>query len=484
MDKKGIIDDILIEWAAECEDGMVGGHLTNNNIAALASVLEKRGLSKDEVLEIITPILDEAAKDSEEYDPEENDSDISKLGFKQDDEYPEDPNAPTPKEKSDEQKNIVKKLKNGVEEKEYSPEALSKAIYELLRKNINRPDVIEFVDKSFNTVKGSGHSAIEKACEEYNKLPDTIKEGLNKLHTGQKRSALGKGEIAFVWMIEGATHGGLETGDINLGGFKVDIKDYGSGEGGGISIERTSFDNFDLVLYIEELKRTLDIMASPGIKEYCLGLLKNHTEELDKFAKASGIKGANAARVTQYTENLISSKNIGKLNKNAKCGLDFISKKIDDATEREKDKIPTTMSVYKRGEKSQAIIDGGDLFTNEPIQKALSNIEPAGKEIAINVKPLDAETQKQEGTILNVLLKADYLRRPPQDKWTVEKIWFEMAKRLHYDGIILLTNNGNKVLNYVKKEEFATKLKFDSLGKAVTVKLVGDAGPKTDGMEE
>lgn len=451
MDKKGIIDDILMEWAAECEDGMVGGHLTDNNIASLASVLEKRGLSKDEVLEIITPMLDEAAEDKTplpgSINPNEED--------------PEDPNKPKKKDR-------LLDLESMVKEKQYRPKALASSIFNYLKKNVEEPDIIKFMD-AFNSVSGTGDSAIRAAADIYDKLPDTIKTTLNNLHTGQKRSALGKGEIVFVWIIEGATHGGIETGDIILGNFKVDIKDYGK-ESGGISIERTSFEGFDLMAYVDELQQTLNIMSNQEIKDYCLSLMEKHKDELEEFSKKCDTKGANAANVIKYTANLLNNKSISKLNKNAKCGLDFISKKIDDVVEREKDNIPTTMSIYQKGERSQAVIDAKDLFTNEPIQQALSNIAPAGKEIAINVKPLDAETRKREGTILSILLKANYLRR--KDKWTGQSIWAEMASKLHYNGIVLLTNNGNKVLEYVPREQFATRLKFDSLGKSVTVKRV------------
>lgn len=459
MDKSGIINDILIEWAAECDDGMVGGHLTNNNIAALAAVLERRGLTKDEVLEIITPMLDEAAEDKApppgSINPNEED--------------PEDPNKPKKKDR-------LADLESMVKEKQYRPKALSSSIFNYLKKNVEDQDIIKFLDV-FNSVNGTGDSAIRAASNIYDSLPDTIKTTLNNLHTGQKRSALGKGEIVFVWIIQGATHGGIETGDIILGDFKVDIKDYGK-ESGGISIERTSFEGFDLMAYVDELQQTLNIMSNQEIKEYCLSLMEKHKEELEDFAKKCDTKGASAANVIKYTANLLNNKSISKLNKNAKCGLDFISKKIDDIVEKEKDNIPTTMSVYQKGERSQAVIDAKDLFTNEPIQQALSNISPAGKEIAINVKPLDAETRKREGTILSTLLKANYLRR--KDKWTGQSIWAEMASKLHYNGIVLLTNNGNKVLEYVPRDQFATRLKFDSLGKSVTVKRVA----AEDKMEE
>jgi hypothetical protein len=483
MDKKGIIDSILNEWAAECDDGMAGGHLTNNNISTLASVLEKRGLSKDEVLEIITPMMDEAARGygddiDKEWDELEKKRELRlqkekekqnepTSSIKSGEEDPEDPNKPKKKDR-------LADLESMVKEKRYKPKTLSSSIFDYLKKNVENQDIIKFLDV-FNSVSGTGDSAIRAASNIYDSLPDTIKTTLNNLHTGQKRSALGKGEIVFVWIIQGATHGGIETGDIILGDFKVDIKDY---ESGGISIERTSFEGFDLMAYVDELQQTLNIMSNQEIKEYCLSLMEKHKEELEDFAKKCDTKGASAANVIKYTANLLNNKSISKLNKNAKCGLDFISKKIDDIVEKEKDNIPTTMSVYQKGERSQAVIDAKDLFTNEPIQQALNNISPAGKEIAINVKPLDAETRKREGTILSTLLKANYLRR--KDKWTGQSIWAEMASKLHYNGIVLLTNNANKVLEYVPRDQFATRLKFDSLGKSVTVKRVS----AEDKMEE
>jgi len=445
MDKKGIIDDILTEWAAECEDGMVGGHLTNNNIAALASVLENRGLTKEEVLEIIAPMLDEAAEKG-----------------------PEDMEPPVDRINDD-----VSNLKRSISEKNYKPNAIADGLLNLLIQNKNDPSFIKFIE-SLNAVEGSEKdNAIIKAGKIYDSLDNKVKIELNNIHTGQKRSALGKGEIAFVWIIKGATHGGTGTGDIVLDNYKVDIKDYQ----GSINIERNSFDGFESIEFINELKDLMSRMNDPNVQKYVIGLMDKYKDELDEYAKKFRWVTGDSAR--DFTTYFIQSNDVGSFGVKARCGLNFIFDKISQIKTGEEGSI-ATLSVYKDGEKAEAVIDDKDLFTNEPIQQSLKNIQPVGKEIAINAKPMDEKSRQLESVVISKLKRAPYFKRTP--KWDTSSMWANLANRLKYDGILLLKDGGNKFMDYIPRGEngsgFAKKFSFSGIQKGVTVKYKGSTPEK------
>lgn len=440
MVKNSLIDEIVSEWASLCEDGMAGGHYTPENISTLASVLEKRGLSKDEVLEIINPMMDEAAKKG-----------VTRKV------KPPEPEQEAPSE-----------LDTQIAEKKFNPPKIGEELKNILTKNANSNDFVEFA-QLFNSVDGADRdNAMIAASKVYNRLPNTVKDTINNIQTGQKRSALGKGEILFVWIIKGAVHGGTETGDIVVGDFKVDVKDYQE----SIDIERNSFTNFNSIEFVSDLSELIHILRDPKVQDFVLKLLETYEDELLKYASdpSTGVKKGPGA-VKGYTEVFLKSFDMGKLGVYAKCGLNFISKKVEELAAGETT-ATTVMSVYSKGEKQSAVIDDKDLFTNEPIEKSIQNIGSGGKEIAVNAKPMEDQNQS---ITLSKLRRANYFRR--KDKWTESTMWASMARNLNYDGIILLEQQGNKVKDYVPKgvdgEGFAEKFAFRGIQKGITLSYRG-----------
>ena len=431
---KSLIEEIITEWAMESSDGLIGGPYTDDNISALALALEKRGLSKEEVLEIINPMMDEAAKKRVKEPTEE--IPLSELDKK-------------------------------VKEKAFHPPALSEEIKRVFKEKEQDPDFKLFINTLHNRVKGSGHGAINQAVKVYNEeIPATVKTTLDKIHTGQKRSALGRGEISFVWIIDGAKHGGSSTGDIVMGDFKVDIKDYQD----AISIEETSFSNFNRIEFIADL---LDLLARLGRSQdnidYVKNILSKYDQELKEYVATSKTKGSNvtAGTVKARTEDFLNQLSIGKLGVSAKVGLNFIGKKIQDIL-KQGGQATTVMSIYQAGKKHSAVIDDKELFTNQPIQNAIDGLVSGEKEIAINAKPM---TKKDDSVILSTLAYANYFK----NGWTEAKMWENMAQHLHYDGIILL--KGDKAMAYIPKENFGQKFTLDAIGKGIRLKYRGDAAP-------
>jgi uncharacterized Zn finger protein len=434
--KKVLIEEIVTEWAMISEDGLVGGPYTDENISALALALEKRGLSKEEVLEIINPMMDEAAKKKT--------------------------NEPTEQVPESE-------LDKKVNEKSYHPPALAEEIKKLLKEKdqANDPDFRMFIDKLHNKINGSGHESIDAAVKTYNdEIPSTVKISLDRLHTGQKRSALGRGEIAFVWIIQNAKHGGSSTGDIVIGNFKVDIKDYQD----AISIEETSFSNFNRIEFVGDL---LDLLArlrrSQDNIDYAKNILSKYDTELKQYVSSVATKGGKitADTVKNRTEEFLDQLTIGKLGVSAKVGLNFIGKKIQDIL-KQGGQATTVMSIYQAGKKHSAVIDDKDLFTNQPIQNTIDALTAGEKEIAINAKPM---TKKDDSVILSSLAYADYFKK----NWTDATMWENMAQYLHYDGIILL--RGDKAMAYIPKEDFGKRFTLDAIGKGIRLKYRGDSSP-------
>jgi hypothetical protein len=144
-------------------------------------------------------------------------------------------------------------------------------------------------------------------------------------------------------------------------------------------------------------------------------------------------------------------------------GWNFIVKKIKESV---KPGAPSTtiISVYQDGKKHSAKIDDMDFFSNQPIQNAIDNVPDDGKEIAIKAKPID---NNDETISRSVFLRSTYFK----NNWDETNIWPNVAQYLKYDGIIFLKEGANDILDYISKEEFATKLGLVAFGpKSLTLK--------------
>lgn len=456
MDKKGIIDEILSEWAMQCEDGMVGGHLTEDNISALTSVLEKRGFTKDEVLEVITPMVDKmaetrekerrAAQDKAEWERIENKTKERKA------QQQKNPNFISPE---------ILDVK--IKQKEYKPTGLGKMLKLILMNQssdkkkslgLDQKDLDEFISRFDSS------NDIKDAVEKYKTTPQELKNRINSISTGQKRSGIGRGEMLLVWFIKGATHGGTATGDIVLGNSTVDVKEL---SGDSLSVEMASFDNFTGIPFVTDVLDISSKLKGESEKNYARNMLKRFDDELKQYVSERKRGSITISSVKESTEFFINTPSIVNLNATTLIGWNFIVKKIKESV---KPGAPSTtiISVYQDGKKHSAKIDDMDFFSNQPIQNAIDNVPDDGKEIAIKAKPID---NNDETISRSVFLRSTYFK----NNWDETNIWPNVAQYLKYDGIIFLKEGANDILDYVSKEEFATKLGLVAFGsKSLTLK--------------
>lgn len=456
MDKKGIIDEILSEWAMQCEDGMVGGHLTEDNISALTSVLEKRGFTKDEVLEVITPMVDkmaEASREEERRAAEEKKEweEIERKRKERLEKEKENPNFVSPEA-----------LDIRIRQKEYNPPVLGKMLKLILMNQssdgkslgLDQKDLDEFISR-FNSSNN-----IKDAVEKYKTTPEELKNRINSISTGQKRSGIGRGEMLLVWFIKGATHGGTATGDIVLGNSTVDVKEL---SGDSLSVEMSSFKNFTGIPFVRDVIDISSKLKGDSEKNYARNILKRFDAELNQYVSSRKRGTITISSVKESTEFFINTPSIANLNATTLIGWNFIVEKIKESA-KSGGPSTTTISVYQDGKKHSAKIDDMDFFSNQPIQNAIDNVPDDGKEIAIKAKPID---NNDETISRSVFLRSTYFK----NNWDETNIWPNIAQYLKYDGIIFLKEGGKDILDYISKEEFATKLGLVSFGpKSLTLR--------------
>ncbi len=417
------IDNILAELSLVSPDGMVSGW-TDENVRALTSVLEKRGMNQDEILELISPLLDEAGrKPKVVVDDDEEDAPKGKED-RSGDPYPD---------------------------KAYSPVKVATEIQRMIEKNKDNPGWQEFLANK------DAASTIEQAIEFYNKTDPNVIKQLNDINTGQSRAALGKGEVQLVWFLKGATHGGGSTGDINIGGKSIDAKEVGkmskSGDG-NINIERNSFSGFNQNKFVSELSDLINIVRDDNVRNYIYSNIL-HTPQAKK-----DLGGGEKRGPVPMTTTFLESFDMGKFGANTISGINYIGKKVGEL-KNSPDGGTTVVSVFSKGEKHSAAVNNPDDVI-PTIQQMATKQQSDVEEVPLEMKPLN---KNDETLAISKLLRAKFF----QTAWTEEKMWDSLSQNLHYDGIVVISNGGDKAVEYIDKKDFAKKFAFRGLNKGITI---------------
>jgi hypothetical protein len=298
---------------------------------------------------------------------------------------------------------------------------------------------------------------VEDAIDLYNNMDKSLLLEINKIKTGQARAALGVGEIPLVWFLNGAKHGGGDTGDIlTKDGLKIDVK---AGEA-SINIERNSFDSFNSIPFISDLAELIESFRNPSVNDFAKSILHKPSakEDLTQHRRSG-------ETVITQTEKFLDTYDMGKFGALTIAGINYIGSKVKELADSGMSGT-TMVSVFSRGEKHSAAVNNTDptdvVNTIKSVEGEKNN---RTNSVELDVKPLE----KDDPTIaLSKLLKLRFFKKG----WTVENMWESLSPHLHYDGIILVTKTGDRALPYIPKENFKTKFAFRGLQKGITISYI------------
>jgi len=436
MDKNKIIDDILNEWAMRSHDGLVSGHSTPENQLVLQEILaEKKTTSpkeKEMAKKMMKPVAMGATKQTKIKNTSKFKTDLERY------------------------KHFASEKRAGNTSAKWMRNAINTSTSdEAAREFLDMYDVC----------------SMEEAIEVYNNpryasIIDRVE--------GKERKGLGRGELIFVFLMEGYKSGGTREVDLVFGSIDRDIEMKeltGKNKKPVINISAPTlkgYYNTEFRLAIDELATEIRKSGNKNSEQY------NYDFNKDKnlgnflvhvFRNYSGDVPGNKIKMERSLENFVRLLRTTEMPTNLFNAFTAIWQKLQS----------------KEGSVSVAA-GGNDSAANMPTGTAKIGITVGGEKKEFSVDPVQAKKELQSLTTdpkknsiqLNVtsdkqeMTETDYIGETKnllyfKNKYTISKISVELRSLLKnkYSGLIVIDKRSGNNAKFVSSNSNFT---FLSLG--------------------
>ena len=432
MENSKIINDILNEWAMRSHDGLVSGHNTSENMAVLNEILSEKGMTTPKEKKMMEPTAIDATKKNDIKNGSKFKTDAERY------------------------KHFASVKRAGNTSAKWMKSAIEASIpAEAAR---------EFLDMYDSC-------SMEKAIEVYNnKRYASIIDGIEK----RERKGLGRGELVFVFLMEGYKSGGTREVDLVFGSIDRDIE-----------MKELTGKN----------KKPVINISAPTLKGYYNTEFRLAIDELATEIRKSGNKNSE-----QYNYDFNKDKNLGNflvhVLRNYPGDIPGDKKKMERSLENfvrllRTTEMPTSLfnaftAIWQKLQSKESSLAaaevGSDSTDNSQTATAKINITIGGEKKEFSVDPVQAKRELQSLTSdpqknniqLNVTSKelemteADYIGETKnllyfKNKYTVSKISSELGALLKnkYSGLIVIDKRTGNNAKFVSSD---SKFTFLSLG--------------------
>jgi len=412
MEKNRIIEHIINEWAMRSPDGLASGHDTLENQKILSEILNEYGITELDIGDFGVGLGDKKPASVEKEKPQ------SSRRYKPKAEY-------IKKDKKTGKEYVVghpnyadgtsvedilsgKAIKYTTAEKEklqLDPELRAQRISESIWEDMKAPngknvgaDYVNQLEKNIKNLRVPATTkqqfyekydkcSLKEALSIYNGSPRDFQEFINAMN-GVRHQGLGKGELAFVYMLRDVKSGGLADVDLlNVEGYgSVEVKEVGKGKE-KVRISSSTLKGFSR----SEFKTAIEDLAMEIRKD----------EEFGKFL-LEVLSGKNPDGTYLYphprtpTEDeetalkkFVADPKTADMGKNLFRSFVIISAKLQTTTPKDSTPVQSKVSVSIDGKKTDLAIADAESARQE-IQKIATN--PNQKQpITLTVSPTRGE---------------------------------------------------------------------------------------------
>ena len=432
MENPKIINDILNEWAMRSHDGLVSGHDTPENMIVLNEILSEKGIATPKEKKMMQPTVMGATKKTDVKNGSKFKTDVERY------------------------KHFASEKRSG----NTSAKWMKSAIDSSNPKEAAR----EFLDMYDSC-------SMEEAIEVYNNrryasIIDAVE--------GRERKGLGRGELVFVFLMEGYKSGGTREVDLVFGSVDRDIE-----------MKELTGKN----------KKPVINISAPTLKGYYNTEFRLAIDELATEIRKSGNKNPE-----QYNYDFNKDKKLGNflvhVLRDYAGDIPGDKKKMERSLENfvrllRTTEMPTNLfnaftAIWQKLQSKESSLDatanGGDSLNNSQTATAKINITIGGEKEEFSVDPVQAKKELQSLTNdpqknniqLNVTSKksemteTDYVGETKnllyfKNKYTVSKISSELGNLLKnkYSGLIVIDKRSGNTAKFVSSD---SKFTFLSLG--------------------
>ena len=418
---KNDFNNILLEWAMLSEDGLLSGYRDPRSIEILKQLLKERNIDPKIAEDIVSDVINSnVAEQSKSDEFNEVDSVISKV--------------------QDNEKDIQAKF---------------------------IPPLIEVLREypSFAVLYSSAKS-IDESINLYNAhYSGAIKAINNRI----RDKGLGKGELAFVFLLEDCKSGGQASGDLLYKGKKIDVKQLDPAS--EVLITYNSYaTNYRSLNFSRAITKLASFVESDvDAKDILISLVEGKPLK-------NGLTSKNAepfnSNETKYVSNFLDKLNIDEMGGSVFTGLEKLGRKLN-SIEVAKEPPVDCVSFIVNEKKTDLMV----LNAQEILSKIGNN--PELQSVSIRIA---AFRDKVAQFTLPALKKLDFFYKGMNN----DTITSELVSQLHYDGIIVIDNDESNPVYLPKtvKNNLTTfsdntglSFKFSRLTKGTKFRLVNTTEP-------
>ena len=436
MDKNKIIDDILNEWAMRSHDGLVSGHSTPENQLVLQQILAEKKMASSKEKEMAKKMMKPVAMGATKQTKIKNTS-----KFKTDLEI---------------YKHFASEKRAGNTSAKWMKNAINTSTSDqAAREFLNMYDAC----------------SMEEAIEVYNNpryasIIDRVE--------GKERKGLGRGELIFVFLMEGYKSGGTREVDLVFGSIDRDIEMKeltGKNKKPVINISAPTlkgYYNTEFRLAIDELATEIRKSGNKNAEQYNYDFNKDKNLGnflIHVFRNYPGEVPGNKTKMERSLENFVRLLRTTEMPTNLFNAFTAIWQKLQS----------------KKGS-AGAKAGGDDSAANVPTGTAKIGITVGGEKKEFSVDPIQAKRELQSLTTdpkknsiqLNVtsdkqeMTETDYIGETKnllyfKNKYTISKISVELRSLLKnkYSGLIVIDKRSGNNAKFVSSDSNFT---FLSLG--------------------
>lgn len=473
MDNNKIIDNILSEWAMRSDDGLVGGHVTQENIEIFEDILLEYGLSESEIEEIVGPMFTEG-KEPEVYGDDRdyifkvknpNSKEIShyiSVGHPDQKNHPDKSIYYGPRKYSD------PKMYKVADKKNMSDALIKAETDEKLKSLRNQKSVsitnVKQLKRVFETFPDQ--SLVNKYKDMYDSVP-TIEEAI-EIYKGKKFPEFqplinaiddikfaggGRGEIPIVFILKGARSGGGTQMDIlfaeladKQGG--VEVKEV---TGSTIAISAptlTGFSNSKFNIAIHEL--ALSVNKTEGMKDFIKKVLEDDGKLYKKMGPFDKMEKYKTA-----IDSFFQDPKVGEVSQFLLDAIFIVSEKIKNPISGQKPDIGSIEIDIGNKHREFKVPDDQVATLNAKIDTV------TGEKAVLDV-PVEPKVEKDDAIIAEKCMKLSFFK----ENWDEKRVQAELMKLItdKYKRMIIISKKKGTNDAELYDENKIKTLEFVALG--------------------
>lgn len=473
MDNNKIIDNILSEWAMRSDDGLVGGHVTQENIEIFEDILLEYGLSESEIEEMVGPMFTEGKEpevygDDRDYifkvmDPKASGKiqHFISVGHPEQDKYPDKAIYDGPRQFPDKsyKRANTQNISDALVKAEKDPKL------KLLRnqKSVSIANV-QKLKRVFETFPNQ--SLVNKYKAMYDSVP-TIEEAI-EIYKGKilpefqplinaiddvKFAGGGRGEIPIVFILKGARSGGGTEMDIlfaeladKQGG--VEVKEV---TGATIAISAptlTGFSNSKFNIAIHEL--ALSVNKTEGMKDFIKKVLEDDGKLYKKMGPFDKMEKYKTA-----IDSFFQDPKVGEVSQFLLDAIFIVSEKIKNPISGQKPDIGSIEIDIGNKHREFKVPDDQVATLNAKIDTV------TGEKAVLDI-PVEPKVEKDDAIIAEKCMKLSFFK----ENWDEKRVQEEVMKLItdKYKRMIIISKKKGTNDAELYDENKIKTLEFVALG--------------------